>query len=290
MKMLKSIYSLLIVLLAMSLYSCKDNNTSNEVVPSSEENLLSSTVEATTSDVYVLVHGAWHPEECWHLVKKGLEKEGNAVITVQLPGLGKDETPVETVTFTHHLNAVKKAVESVSGRVILVGHSYGGTLISQVAADMPHKIKTLVYLTAFMPDNGETLFQLAQSDTSSAVTKHLQTNGVTVWVPEDKLIECFYNNVLDNNNPNLEAEVENIIPQLRPHPVATLVMPIILNDAYRALDKVYISCLKDNAITAGLQKSMYSKFPETRVITMPTTDHSPFFSKPEPLVDILKNL
>ncbi|HTF81433.1 MAG TPA: alpha/beta fold hydrolase [Cytophagales bacterium] len=240
-------------------------------------------------NTYLLVHGAWHPVESWDLLKKKLEKKGHTVKTVQLPGLGKDETPLAQITLETHIYAVKKALTQIEGKVILVGHSYGGVLISAVGEAMPEKIEKLVYLTAFMLKSGESLATIATQDTGAVVTKNLIFEGPAVSVPKEKYVEAFYNTILENNNKKVEAEVNRIISMLKPHPVATIATPITIGDNYAKLEKVYISCLKDQAITPWAQKLMYSRFPETKVYIL-NADHSPFLTQVNPLVHILTKL
>src|SRR6478672_5589557 len=104
---------LFLIVLAFLAFACQDQSLlelSRE--KSLNDNSLNQAEQLKHSNrnVYVLVHGAWHPESCWDEVKCMLERSGNIVKTVQLPGLGKDTTPVETVTFQDHVNAVEKVV------------------------------------------------------------------------------------------------------------------------------------------------------------------------------------
>lgn len=75
---------------------------------------------------YVLVHGAWQAPYVWEDVKTTLEKNGNKVIVVQLPAHGSDTTSPANVTINAYRDKVINTVNSVNGKVILVGHSMGG--------------------------------------------------------------------------------------------------------------------------------------------------------------------
>ncbi len=241
----------------------------------------------SSRNVYVLVHGAWHPESCWDEVKCMLERSGNIVKTVQLPGLGKDTTPVETVTFQDHVNAVKNVVLQQSGKVILVGHSYAGAVISQVGEDASQKIKKLIYISGQMPGDGETIAQWALADTASLVTKNLLVSGAVAYMTPENYGKALYNVALHGDHLMVKR-AKKIISELRPHPLATLFVPLHLSSTYRNLSKVYISCLKDKAVTPAAQHKMYSHFPETKIYFIHGSDHSPFVSTPEELVDLLK--
>ncbi|WP_224994768.1 alpha/beta hydrolase [Cesiribacter sp. SM1] len=295
MKLLKNIYTVLTAALAFSFIACEEQEgvlepTQTSTISAIEAAARANSESYASSEVYVLVHGAWHPEESWHLVKTGLEKAGHTVVTVQLPGLGRDTTPAGEVSFADHVEVVKETILAVGQPVILVGHSYGGTVISQAGSDLAPHIKKLVYVSAFMPQDGQSQVELSAGDTESPAVPYLVFQEETLWVQEDKLVEIFYTNSLSNEDPKYDQEVANILPLLKPHPLGTMFDPIELSEGYYNLEKVYISCLGDHAITPGYQKSMYSKFPETKVITMPTADHSPFFSKPNLLINILKGL
>ena len=98
--------------------------------------------------IYVLIHGACHGSWCWDNVVPLLQKKGHLVEAPDLPGHGKDKTPIQEVTLQSCVDKVCSVIEAQSEPVILVGHSMGGIILSQVAEQIPDKIKTLVYLTA----------------------------------------------------------------------------------------------------------------------------------------------
>jgi len=103
---------------------------------------------------YVLVHGAWHGGWCWHKVVPLLEKEGHKVEAPDLPGHGIDKTPISEITFEAYAQSICRVLDVQSEPVILVGHSMGGHVITQAAEYRPERIKTLVYLTAFLGRGG----------------------------------------------------------------------------------------------------------------------------------------
>ena len=112
---------------------------------------------------YVLVHGAWHGSWCWKRVRKGLRDTGHQVFTPTLTGLGeRSHLNSAAVNLSTHIADVVNLLrwEDLSD-VILCGHSYGGTVITGVADRIPERIRTLVYLDAFVPEDGECLFDLA---------------------------------------------------------------------------------------------------------------------------------
>jgi pimeloyl-ACP methyl ester carboxylesterase len=107
----------------------------------------STTVEAAT---VVFVHGAWADGSSWSKVITRLQQKGVEVIAVQNP----------LTSLADDVAAVHRALEAVKGSVVLVGHSWGGAVISQAGADP--KVKALVYVAAFAPDAGASVNDLGK--------------------------------------------------------------------------------------------------------------------------------
>ncbi len=108
---------------------------------------------------FVLVHGAWHGSWCWKRVRKALQAEGQEVFTPTLTGVGeRSHLLAPQVNLNTHIDDVVNLLhwEDLSD-VVLCGHSYGGCVISGVADRVPDRIGELVYLDAFVLDDGESL-------------------------------------------------------------------------------------------------------------------------------------
>jgi len=112
---------------------------------------------------YVLVHGAWHGSWCWKRVRKGLHGTGHQVFTPTLTGVGeRSHLNAATVDLsTHSADVVNLLLWEDLSDVILCGHSYGGSVIRGTADRVPERIRKLVYLDAFVLEDGESLFDLA---------------------------------------------------------------------------------------------------------------------------------
>jgi pimeloyl-ACP methyl ester carboxylesterase len=111
---------------------------------------------------YVLVHGAWGGAHGLRLVRALLQKAGHTVFTPSLTGQGeRSHLATPEVNLSTHIQDVYNAIwyEDLSD-IILVGHSYGGMVVTGVADRMPDRIKHLVYLDAFLPSDGQSLFDL----------------------------------------------------------------------------------------------------------------------------------
>ncbi len=121
---------------------------------------------------FVLVHGAWHGGWCWRRVADLLEKQGHKVFTPTLTGLGERSHLMRPgINVSTHITDVVNLMkwEELSG-VVLCGHSYGGMVVSGVAEQMSAKIASIVFLDAFLPDDGEAMAGL----TSQAVQDGLK--------------------------------------------------------------------------------------------------------------------
>jgi pimeloyl-ACP methyl ester carboxylesterase len=111
---------------------------------------------------YVLVHGAWHGSWCWKRVRRMLQDQGHQVFTPTLTGLAdRSHLLSPSVNLDTHIEDVVNLIrwEELSD-VVLCGHSYGGCVISGVADRVPDRIRSLVYLDAFVLEDGESLHDL----------------------------------------------------------------------------------------------------------------------------------
>jgi len=124
---------------------------------------------------FVLVHGAWHGSWCWKRVRKLLQAEGHDVHTPTLTGVGERSHLISPqINLDTHVADVMNLIrwEELSD-VVLCGHSYGGCVITGVADRVPDRLRALVYLDAFILENGQSLHdvlprQVGEAQTSGA--------------------------------------------------------------------------------------------------------------------------
>jgi pimeloyl-ACP methyl ester carboxylesterase len=111
---------------------------------------------------YVLVHGAWGGNHTYADVPARLEAAGHTVLNCTLPGLGTRQDELHPgITLTDHIDAVCEQVEAAGfDRFILAGHSYGGMVITGVAGQLGKRIDAICYIDAFLPDNGQSLWDI----------------------------------------------------------------------------------------------------------------------------------
>lgn len=236
----------------------------------------------TTQSVYVLVHGAWQAPYVWDAVRIRLEEKGNKVIIVELPGHGNNLTPTHTLNLDVYRS---KVIEDLSGsdeKVILVGHSMGGMVITHVAEKIPGKISQLVYIGAFLPASGQSLSDLAFSDPDSKLGPALSTSSdqLTLDVNRDKLTWLFIDDGTDDDK-------EKVLVNYRPEPAIPFGDKVTLTDEnFGTVQKVYIKTLQDIVISPGLQQRMITAAGITKVYEV-NTSHSPFLSQPDSVAEIL---
>jgi pimeloyl-ACP methyl ester carboxylesterase len=234
---------------------------------------------------FLLVHGAWHGAWCWHKLVPRLEKAGHVVVAPDLPGMGRDRTPVNRVSLATWRKHVCGVVDELPGPVVLVGHSRGGIVISEVAEHRPERIQALVYLCAFLPRNGESLFDLAGQDESSLVPGNMvmSEDKSSSTMRTEVLREAFYGECSGD-----DVALARLCVQ--PEPTLPLATPVKLSaENFGRVPRVYIECLRDRAIPPALQRQMHSASPCQRLLAL-DTDHSPFFSKPDELAALLSGL
>ena len=110
---------------------------------------------------FVLVHGAWQSAGTWDLLAPSLEQRGHRVIRPVLSGLGTDQSNLSpNITLLQHVEDVSLVLSGSPDKVILVGHSYAGMIISGVAERNPTQIRRLVFLDAFIPEDGQSVMNL----------------------------------------------------------------------------------------------------------------------------------
>lgn len=128
---------------------------------------------------YVLVHGAWHGSWCWSRVRAELSHAGNEVFTPSLSGLGERSHLLSpTINLETHIADVVNLVrwEDLT-EVILVGHSYGGAVITGAADRITDRISSLVYLDAFLLDDGESIHDTFSDEARSSDLRRVDRDG-----------------------------------------------------------------------------------------------------------------
>ncbi len=171
---------------------------------------------------FVLVHGAWHGGWCWRRVADRLTAAGHRVFTPTLTGLGERSHLLgPSVNLSTHVTDIVNVLRwEELGEVVLCGHSYGGMVVTGVADLVPERIATLVYLDAFVPENGQSMQDLRPREIGPGLTMPP--------IPA----ETFRVNAADR------AWVDR---ECTPQPVQCITEKLALSGAYRAVQRrVYI--------------------------------------------------
>src|ERR1700744_5080196 len=174
-----------------------------------------------------------------------------------MPGHGTDQTPVLRLKFDVYKNVVINTIDSLGGKVILVGHSFGGVIISDVAESIPSKIEKLVYIAGFVPLSGQSCLALARTDTTSVLGASLvpSEDGLPLGVVQNEIVPSF---IQDGTT----AEQNLVLANFRAEPTVPLTNPVTLTAAnYGSVPKAYIRTLMDHAITPTLQARMLAATP-----------------------------
>jgi pimeloyl-ACP methyl ester carboxylesterase len=185
----------------------------------------------TAAKTFVLVHGAWHGGWCWRRVADRLEKHGHKVFAPTMTGLGERSHLIDARTdLTTHITDIVNVIkwENLSD-IVLVGHSYGGFIISGVAEKLEPAITSLVFLDAFVPENGEALADIASTRVRESIQAVLQKGEPSMAPPKAAFFQV---------NEKDRAWVDE---KCTPHPILSLSQKIALGGAReRIAKKAYI--------------------------------------------------
>jgi pimeloyl-ACP methyl ester carboxylesterase len=231
----------------------------------------------------VFVHGAWHGAWCFDRVASLLRSDGVPAIAIDLPGHGADPGPFSDL----HGDAarVREVLDGLDGGFVLLGHSYGGAVITQ--AGTHPAVRHLVYLGALALDHGEscqvaggeeaaTISHEGRPDLGEAIIDH--SDGTTTLRPDD-VGPFFYSDCDDDT-------VAWATAHLGPHPMVTLgQQPSAV--AWREKPSTYVVCAQDMAIHPGLQRILARRC--TTSVEWPTS-HSPFASRPDLVARLVTEL
>lgn len=237
----------------------------------------------------LLVHGAFGSASVWDLVLPGLRDAGHTVEASDLPGAGADHTPAEQVTLDAYAAHVCDAL-AAGPPAVLVGHSMGGVVVTQAAARCPEHVAALVYVAAFVPADGQSLMDLAALPEAAGdqVQAKMVVDGdpPVAVMPQDGARDALFACCDD-------GQAAFGIERLAPQPVAPFAQPVELggsgNEAFLALRRAYVSCLRDRAVLPDLQRRMRAAVRCDPIVEL-DTDHCPWASRPRELIAALDRI
>jgi pimeloyl-ACP methyl ester carboxylesterase len=213
----------------------------------------------------VLVHGAWADGSCWN----------NVILPLQHHGLNVIAAPLPLTSLTEDASAVRRVIERVDGPVILVGHAYAGAVIAAAHDD---RVKSLAYIAALAPDEGETVAEMFYRAAPHAEAPQLAPDAYgAIWMSQDG----FAHAVAHKASPDqvaIMAAVQrpiavNCIQEKAPAP------------AWRAKPSWFFIAEEDRMIAPESQRFMAERMGAT--LRSHAADHSPMYTAPKLVIDII---
>jgi pimeloyl-ACP methyl ester carboxylesterase len=217
---------------------------------------------------YVLVHGAWGGSWDWKIVDSMLTRLGNVVYRPALTGLGERVHLASTsIGLATHIDDVVNTIlwENLHD-VVLLGHSYGGVVITGVADRIPERIRQLIYLDAILPDSGETVLGIMPPELTELIRANTRDGTVVPpWEPADKPL-----------------------PKDVPHPLRTLTDTLrLVNPGRLKVPATYILTVEPSEPKDPFQPFADRARARGWPVRVMTADHVPERSNPEALVRLL---
>jgi len=218
-----------------------------------------------TEKTYIFIPGGWHGAWAFDSITERLEKLGKKCFSLTLPGLEIEPTAYnEIINLDTHIKYVVDFVSKENiGNIILCGHSYGGMVIAGVADRIPERIDSLVYIDAYVPEDGDSCWTLTSDRYRQLFATGASTDGFSVAVPQG-------------------SETRR-----RPHPLATFMQSLKLNGDHRQVRNrtfIYLSEWEQTPF-----KNQYEKLKTSEDWHVETVrcGHNIMRENPEKLIEIL---
>ncbi|MDB4954576.1 MAG: alpha/beta hydrolase [Myxococcales bacterium] len=213
----------------------------------------------------VLVHGAWADGSSWDRVVPMLEAKGFNVVSVHLP----------LTSSADDVAATTRAIDRQAGDVVLVGHSYGGFVISEAGNDP--KVKSLVYVCAFGLDDGESINGLSKNNPPAWVKALQVDSGGFAWLPPEEISKDFAQDVPASDQKLITAKQG-------PIPVKYF-DEVMKNPAWKSKPSWYVRGTADHMIDPAAQASMAKRMKATT--TSINSGHVAMLSKPRQVANVI---
>lgn len=230
----------------------------------------------------VLVHGAWHGAWCWRRVLPVLRAAGATVHAVTLTGVGDRSHLLTAVSGVEtHVQDVLALIEAEElASVVLVGHSYGGLVVTGVAdallAQSPERLHSLVYVDAVVPHSGESWSSTHTPETIQARLNQAEASGGLSFPAPDASVF------------GLEgADRAWVNRRQTPQPVAVYCSPLKFDEAAVArVPRLFVDCTSPALPTIAVSRERVRAQAGWQLQTL-ATGHDPMVSEPQALADIL---
>lgn len=215
----------------------------------------------------ILVHGAWADGSSWSKVIPMLERRGFHVTAVQLPLTG----------LTDDVATVKRAIDLEPGPLLLVGHSYGGIVITEAGNDP--KVSGLVYVSAFAPDSGQSVFSLNALVPATPINPEIRLNGGFLSLTREGIAADFAQDLPDREKRTLAATQGPV--------AATAFGTAVTAPAWYTKPSWYMVASEDRVIAPRLEAMMAQTInAETTTVR---SSHVIMLSRPDAVADVIEH-
>lgn len=216
----------------------------------------------------LLVHGAWADGSGWSEVIKRLQAAGYTVLAPQFP-----HTSLQA-----NVDRLHQALARLTGPTVVVGHSYGGQIITAGATGQA-SVAALVYIAAFGLDEGESIGGLLSQGAMPPALAHLEVDALGyAWLPQDDFVNHFAADVApDWANAMWAAQ--------QPLPLSTL-QDVVTNPAWKLFPTWYMVATNDEAIPPNAERLFAGRMGATTVEV--ASSHLPFASHPDDVVALIE--
>lgn len=214
----------------------------------------------------VLVHGAWADGSSWNRVVLPLLHQGLKVICA----------PIPLTSLSEDAAALNRVLERIEGPVLLAGHAYAGAVI---AAATDEKVRSLVYIAALAPDQGETVAEVFYREQPHPLAPHLQPDAYgLIWMPQEGFQNAFAQNASDDVKA-MTASVQ------RPIALRCIQEPAP-KPAWRSKPSWFLVAEEDRMINPRTQHFMAERMGAK--VRIHRVDHTPLLTAPEVVIDIIR--
>jgi len=213
----------------------------------------------------VLVHGAWADGSCW----------SNVILPLQRHGLNVICAPIPLTSLTNDVAALRRALERTNGPVVLAGHAYAGAVI---AATTEKRVKSLVYVAALAPDEGETVAKVFYRDEPHPKAPKLapDTHGL-LWMPEDGFRRAVAHKASADQLSIMAAVQRPIALRCIEEPAQA--------PAWKTKPSWFLLAEEDRMINPKTQRFMADRMGAS--VRSQRVDHTPMYTEPDLVIDVI---
>ena len=231
----------------------------------------------------ILIHGAWQGSWAWSRLMPALAQAGYRAEAIDLPGNGHDSIPAADVSLEVYAGHVGDRIRSGDDPVVLMAHSGGGVIASEVAERCHERVSGVVYVAGMMLPNGgsfgDVVGPLVAADPAAAgIRPHLvwSADRLTSTVPPDAARQIFYH---DCAPEDAEAASARLTPQAEG---GRAISPHLTSERFGTVPRLYVEALHDRSVVLAAQRRMQAMVPGAWVVSL-NSGHAPQLAMPEKL-------